>query len=201
MGQHALLLTLLLGTFLHSEFLQVGCLLFISVFFVGYFLQFVRWSVKEKLLFFGWESLLFGSHTAPKSCLYPEVLQEISGFISDNQDTLRFKNSRKGWCMSDPGLLPFWYCLWWSRMLEIAPKLAIWKRVRLTWRKPTPSLPSRCVAGSQGTSEAAPMTPSLVFNQLKKPKQHKARKSQQSSLLLVDLSLDLHLFSFPSYRK
>ena len=53
-------------------------------------------------------------------------------------------------------------------MLDIAPKLAIWEKVRLTWRKPAHSLPSRHGAGSQGMPEAAPMTPSLVHNQLKK---------------------------------
>lgn len=86
--------------------------------------------------------------------------------VSDNQDTLEFRDSRKSWRLSDPGLLLFWYWLRWSRVLEIAPKSAIWERVRLAWRKPSHSLPSRPAARFQGMSGAALLTLFLVHNQL-----------------------------------
>lgn len=46
--------------------------------------------------------------------------------------------------MVDPELPLFQYWLWWSRVLEIASKWAAGERVRLTWRKPTDSLPGMC---------------------------------------------------------
>lgn len=61
--------------------------------------------MKEKL-FFRWKSLLFDSHTAPKSCLYPGVLQAVVGSFSvSDQDILGFKNSRKVWNTSNSEVL------------------------------------------------------------------------------------------------
>lgn len=153
MGQHALLLTLLLGTSLHSKFLWVSCLLLTSVFLVGYFFQVAHWSVKERVLFLGWKSLLFGSLTAPKSHWYPEVRQEINGLIFRFRYSghIRFKEPRESWCMRDLGLL-LWCWLQWSKVLETAPKINI-EMVRLIQRKPTHCFPSRHAIGSQGTSE------------------------------------------------
>lgn len=126
MGQHALLLTLLLGTSLHSKFLWVSCLLLTSVFLVGYFFQVAHWSVKERVLFLGWKSLLFGSLTAPKSHWYPEVRQEINGLIFRFRYSghIIFKEPRESWCMRDLGLL-LWCWLQWSKVLETAPKVNI----------------------------------------------------------------------------
>lgn len=58
-------------------------------------------------MFFGWKSLLFGSLTAPKSHLYPEVHLEISGLIFRFRYAghVRFKKPRESWYTGDLGLL------------------------------------------------------------------------------------------------
>lgn len=159
----------------------------IFLFFIGYFFQFVHWSVKEKLLFFRWESHLFGSHTVPKSCMYAEELRRLVDLfsVSDNQDTVGLKNSRNGWCVSDPGLLLFQYWPWWSTVLEIAPELA-WERIILTWRKPTHSFLSRHAAGSQSMSDvAAPMTQSLVHIQFLKKISKRIIRQKVSAIFIT----------------
>lgn len=164
MGQHALSLTLLLGTSLHSKFLWVGCFLLTSVFLVG---------ISFKMLIGVWRrqhcslggSLFCLTLTQHLNHAYIQrYLKKWVVSLSDpnNQDTLGFKNSREGLHTSDPELLLSWYWLWWRRVLEIASK--VWERVVRSGEYQLTVSHLGMLQGlkAQLKSEASPMTSSLV---------------------------------------
>lgn len=164
MGQHALSLTLLLGTSLHSKFLWVGCFLLTSVFLVGISFKMLIGVWRRQRCSLGGSLFCLALTQHLNHAYIQRYLRRwvVSSSDWNNQDTLGFKNSREGLHRSDPGLLLFWYWLWWRRVVEIAPK--VWERVVRSGENQLTLSNLGMLQGlkAQLKSKASPMTSPLV---------------------------------------